>query len=119
MDKKYGNNEGAVKLLCINAAGTAPVVYLDSNRILRQCCNDGKFHHSGIASDLDLIEITPYDFPMDAKVVCWTDEEGVRYNLHFAGITASGDPLAWANGKTSWSREHTPKIAWEHCELAK
>ena len=99
MDKKYGNNEGAVELLCVNAAGTAPVVYLDSNRILRQCRDDGRFHHSGIASDLDLIEITPYDFPIDTKVLVW-DISDHKVNGHFAGVNEKGRPQTWFSGTT-------------------
>lgn len=65
-------------------------------------------------------EVTPYaDWPMDAKARFWGGCHIAELG-HFAGISDSGKPMAWEDGKTSWTAEGMAyaKEEWDHAELA-
>ena len=117
MDKKYKDSTGPVELLCVDAAGITPIAYLDCNKILRTVDRNGRFQLAKIGSDLDLIEITPYDFPIGAKVIVWNNNER-QYKRYFAGVHEDGSPQAFMGGLTSWTTDGDHKIRFDHCELA-
>ena len=65
-------------------------------------------------SILDLIEISPYaDFKIDDKVLVWDHGNVNKYKAHFAGIHEAGDPMSWANGRTSFTTDE--KTEWQNC----
>ena len=62
----------------------------------------------------DLIEISPYeDFKIDDKVLVWDDGNFNKKMAHFAGIHKDGDPMSWANGRTSFTTDE--KTVWQNC----
>ncbi len=60
------------------------------------------------------------DWPMDATARFWYGCHIARELGHFAGISDSGKPMAWEDGKTSWTAEGMAcaKEEWDHAELA-
>ena len=54
---------------------------------------------------------------VDDKVLVKNEGEGSKWHKrHFAGVNeATGEPLTWMYGKTSWSG--TRKVVWTNCKL--
>ncbi len=65
-------------------------------------------------------EVNPYEgWPKNARARFW--DEGSRDKLrgHFAGVNASGKPMSWPDGCTSWTADqYRGPSSWDHAELA-
>jgi hypothetical protein len=72
--------------------------------------------------DLDLIPYEPYsDFKIDDEVYVYDDDDGDEFTkeaAHFAGIDKEGNPTAFRNGGTSFTRNPLEIDSWDHCEKA-
>ena len=99
--------------------GDRPIVALitedDSSETIVTFKENGKF--STYDSPADLIVIGPYDgFKIDDPVMV-RDEEGKEWQRrHFAGVSeASGNPMTFTNGNTSWTQEGIGLTPWLQC----
>lgn len=87
---------------------------------LKMWTKDGFEFTSGNKSSIDLVEVSPYaDWPIDSKVLCWDNTFDKKHKEYFAGVCeATGNPLSWSAGKTSWSADkNLSKIIWLNMEL--
>ena len=78
------------------------------------------FKCEGGVSDLDLIEVSPYeDWPIDAPIwVRNTPESELWIPRHFAGVDPNGYPLFWPDGFTSHTYPLNNKIRGIEAHLA-
>lgn len=52
-------------------------------------------------------EVKNYDnYKIDEPVKAVCADTGLVFNWHFAGIADDGYPMAWEDGKTSWSTQN-------------
>jgi hypothetical protein len=69
-----------------------------------------------------LIPYEPYsDFKIDDEVYVYDDDDGDEFTkeaAHFAGIDKEGNPTAFRNGGTSFTRNPSEIDSWDHCEKA-
>ena len=118
MDKKYRYRNGsAARILCTDRPtdGYFNVISIKENGDIFYHTSEGNFCSSKSKSDNDLIEVSPYDdFKIDDKVIVWNTNE-LKSKRHFAGINDEGQPLAWYEGKTSFTAEGR-LYSWDHCE---
>jgi len=124
MDKKYKTRDGnfEAKPLIINMNyDDYPVACLmtslkDGSQYVAKFSKHGGFYWDDSANSLDLIEVSPYaDIPIDAKVLVWYSDDK-KIKRHFAGVSESGKPMAWAGGHTSFTSDYPPAV-WDFCEL--
>jgi len=124
MDKKYKtrNGEFEAKPLIINMNdGNYSVACLltelkNGNQHIAKFSEYGGFYCSDDVSGFDLIEVSPYaDIPIDAKVLVWNGK-GDKIKRHFAGISDTGNPMAFDSGTTSFTSPCNPST-WCNCEL--
>lgn len=122
MGKKYRTRDGRkVRILCVDRLARQPVLGLISNGIYEERCSwnkDGTYHCSGsYSSDLDLIEISPYeDWPIDAPVWVRKRIDPLWYPRHYAGTSEDGRPVIFSGGCTSFSQDG--KFACDEARLA-
>jgi hypothetical protein len=78
--------------------------------------NYSGYHH------YDLIPYEPYaGFKIDDEVYVYDDDDGDKFTketAHFAGIDKEGNPTAFRNGGTSFTRNPLEIDSWDHCEKA-
>jgi hypothetical protein len=67
-------------------------------------------------SELDLIEVSPYDdFKIDDPVMVRINSNSTRWERrYFAGVSTDGLPMAFNEGATSWSAQDRSTI-WCEC----
>lgn len=91
--------------------------YVDDKASMWDC--DGRFIHTFRVSDLDLIEVNPYEgIAIDAPVWVRGEWEDVWFPRHFAGIDKLGFPKAWEDGKTSHTADGK-SFAWPELTTTK
>lgn len=113
MNKKYTSDGRPVRLLCIDANGTHPVVALHDTGIPMSFLADG----SCLNSKLNLIEVSTYaDFKIDDPVMV-RDYEGRSWEKsHFAGVTDGGKAKTWSGGCTSFTDDNQNDTCfWLQC----
>ena len=121
MGKKYRTRNGrTVRVICVDAKGTKPVVSLvlarDNSESVIRSGPKGELY-IGEEDELDLIEVTPYDdFKIDEPVMvrCHEDAANLWVKRYFAGVM-SGQPYTWDFGATSWSADNGYKSRWDEC----
>ena len=59
--------------------------------------------------------VTPWDdFKVDEPVMVREDTKAPWQKRHFAGVGKDGQPMAWADGRTSFTTEEMP-MRWHDC----
>ena len=120
LNKKYLTADGrAVEILRINIANQLglPVVAIVTDSSGQQSVNtysaNGEYF-TDRSHPSDLVEIGPYDdFKIDDPImVLDSDNQWVR--RHFAGVSEDRRPLAWYNGRTSFTA-NGDTAAWHSC----
>lgn len=127
MDKKYRTRSGIKirRVLCVDRNHPDwPVLYEAENGALIACTASGQCLKD-FDGDYDLIEILPYeDFKIDDPVMVKLHHQFAWGKRYFAGVNKDGQPLAFQNGRTSWSSGEQRDV-WDECrkptaeELAK
>ena len=96
-------------------------VHYPNHDSVYQFTSEGNFHN-GVTHEheLDLIKFSPYDhIKIDDKVNVWDKWDSKVYRGHFAGLSKDGLPMAWSEGKTSWTSGSEDYDVWDYCELTK
>ncbi len=124
MDKKYEpkNKQFTCEIITISLNNEFPVAIKctdkSGHQTIKQYKENGQYYFN-MPSDYDLIEVSTYaDFKIDDKVVVWDSASSIKLNRHFAGISDSGKPMAFAEGMTSFTAD-CRKTDWDNCELYK
>jgi len=116
-DKKYKTRNGKEFKLYEIYGDKIHGAYLDGTEWDCQSWSINGSFMSCKETVLDLIEVSPYadyaEFKIDDKVLVW-DRKDYKCKRHFAGVNASGLPLAWKDGMTSFTTDDF--TAWENCE---
>ena len=118
MGKKY-RTRGGVKVnrvLCVDRRdGAYPVVVeLELGEIEVYTTEGQAIYNNDSEHYLDLVEVSPYeDFKVDDPVMV-SNNETFWGKAHFAGVNSEGKPMAYINGKTSWSTGGCARV-WEYC----
>jgi hypothetical protein len=108
MGKKYRTRDGQdVRILCVDAPGSRPVISLVDNNLCRWT-EDGHFWIGRNNHHMDLIEVTPYsdiaiDAPGWARDADKNSQDHKWQPVHFARVGENGKPLCFAYGGTSHS----------------
>ncbi|WP_298752119.1 hypothetical protein [uncultured Arcobacter sp.] len=122
MDKKYRTRAGdEVKLLCNNGTKTYPfigIIKRKGEEFFEEepfaWGNDGSCLNDCSHPEFDktLVEVSPYeDWKIDDKIE--VSDDGIKWRKrHFAGINGNGNPIAWADGTTSWSASDS--YSWKY-----
>jgi len=80
-----------------------PVVSVDIIGCPHTHTAEGKFDDLDNKSRYDLIEVQPYeDFNIDDEVIVWINPNA-KVKGHFAGVSGSGMPMIWQDGRTSFT----------------
>lgn len=75
---------------------------------------------NGTCNEFDLEEVFPWtDLAIDAPVICWNESPGevpakMSYE-NFAGVSDSGYPLTFLDGRNSHTDRDGSRIAWTNC----
>ena len=116
MDKQYKTRDGrSVRILCVDREDSSfPVVALVSGSKGGQGVisypSNGTY---GEESYYDLIEVTPWDFPIDTPVLV-RDQDGESWiKRHFAGVSKKGYPTTFCGGCTSFTADEcSGTVSW-------
>jgi hypothetical protein len=119
-------NGGKVRIYAVDAGGDYPVhgaIWFETLGawLPAQWTIHGKMSTSGEELLNDLVKTSPYaDWPIDAKVWAWIEGDNKKYPRYFSGISPKGQPMTWANGRTSWSAKGDlfDRSIWDYIELA-
>ena len=118
MDKKYKYRNGeSARVFCNDRPefNEYIVISMDKWGNPRFHTSEGCISNFKQSSSHDLIEVSPYeDFKIDDKVIVWNTNE-LKKKRHFAGVNDEGQPMAWYEGKTSFTAEGK-LYSWDHCE---
>lgn len=74
----------------------------------------------GTCNGFDLEEVPTWtDLAIDTPVICWNESPGeisaeISYE-NFAGVSDSGYPLTFPDGRNSHTHRGGPSIAWTNC----
>lgn len=124
MNKQYKTRCGyPVRVLCTDRPNSeysvvALVELEPSVTSVEQYTPIGEFWLNEPGHDLDLVEVTPWDYPIDHPVYVQQSATDCWRKGHFAGIK-NGAPTTWANGATSWSKRHDDdRVTWAFCREA-
>ena len=81
---------------------------------MRTYTEDGSYYDEDDGSEMDLVEISPYDdFKVDEPVMV-SGNGFAWYRRHFAEVRNDGIPMAWEEGCTRWS-SHGRTSSWDFC----
>lgn len=125
INKKYRTREGyEVRIYAVDGGGDYPVhgaIRTGDKWESKSWKSDGTYigilPYRSEPDCFDLIEVRPYDhIKIDDKVWVSDTENYRKYKGYFAGVEVGGNPLIFADGRTSWTTDgRTEK--WGHCEL--
>lgn len=125
MGKKYRTRDGReARVLCTDRKDDKhPVVAMIGNSApprteqVVTLSATGGYISDGRPSEIDLIEVSPYEhLKIDDLVVVWDDSicrTATMLRRHFAGINELGRPTTWLNGRTSHTASSV--TAWGNC----
>lgn len=121
INKKYKTRAGKdVVIYTTDAKGDYPVhgaILYDNHSDVTTWRLDGVFDVRRFPSELDLVEVNPYNhINIDDKVIVW-DREDYKVYAHFAGIDKRGKPTVFFRGLTSWTcKDSGDTVAYDYCE---
>ena len=118
LNKQYRTRDGrSVRILCIDRksiGGDMVVGLVEKENYETLMTWNASGQQRSSYDDLDLVEVSPYEeFKIDDKVLVKYNYEKNWHKRHFAGVDTDGRPLAFIDGKTSWSTDETNH--WSQC----
>lgn len=117
MGKKYRCRDGMpATVLAVGLNAQLPVVFVrHSSPNENVICVSADGLWGTMPSGIDLVEIGPYDdFKIDEKVM--VSHGGIAwFKRHFAGVDEDGQPTAFDNGSTRWSKPDYDPTRWNYC----
>lgn len=131
LDGKYKTRDGKeARILWVdfkhpdNLCVIAVIKESDNQELLHSYTINGYYRPDEVESIKDLIPVNPYkDFKIDEPVLVsnYLDVNDWQ-KRHFAGISEDGKPLAFTNGKTSWTAKSINEVntvtEWNFCRKA-
>ena len=110
------------RIYATDCGGDYPIhgaVFKDGEWIVTEWLDNFRVYSNGLDHLWDIIDGNRYeDFKIDDKVIVWDDGATIeeKFNRHFAGISEDGKPMAFRNGKTSFTNDGEKYIIWDYCE---
>ena len=108
----FRRNEATMRIICTDRKCPVPIVALvrtdqrQNEKIESHTCED--------IEDGGWVKATPWDdFTIDEPVMVRNDRTERWVKRHFAGVK-EGQPMAFKNGRTSFTAEDTPAW-WNQC----
>lgn len=112
---KYSSGDNAI-VICVDKPGRCPIVTHNIRGRLFTHYESGKIYNDSKSNPDDLILPISYeDIPIDTPGYAWNTIRDKR-SRYFAGVTTTGIPLTFINGRTSFSKEDTDPVEWNHFE---